>query len=386
MASYEVTLYSPTGIPIKTVTDRITRLDWSRELGQVGGFDLSFSDYLAPIDPSLFGLNSRILIQRKAVAFDTPRLELLGFVKDWEYKTDDRGITRYHFRGPDQNDLLDSFICFPFHPYTGGFWSPSRCQYIDTFMREMVEDNLGAGSSNAAVRDVVTSNTAGLTIAVESSATATSCTTAGRIGAGNANKNLLAFLRELHNASATFKETNVGTAAVRVWFDMCLDGATALTFRTRPVRWGMNHRSDSGNHVPIGVSYGNLREPGWRLDRRREINTGYGSNPDIWWVDPWRQSAGASDAPLNRREAAAVAGNDPSAVAEAIINEGRCYPVFSGLIQDTAGCRYGVHWGLGDELSIDYLSKQYHVIVTGIKVSCSAGREKIEPTMEVQAS
>jgi hypothetical protein len=389
MTSYEVHLFSNTGSYLRTFTKRITGLTWGRHLGEVGRFSLTLSDRLRPVDPDLFQLNGRVAIYRKAHVFATAKLEMLGFIRYPDFQTDKRGVTRYTWYGVDQNDLLTSRIVYPYHPYNDtpgvGAWRNYMTSYADTMMRELVEDNLGAGSSNPTARDLVTSNGAGLTIAIESSATATSCTTAGQITTEMGGKNLLALCSELSAASKTFIAQG-STVAVPVYFDMCLDTDTSLTFRVRPTRWGMNHRADSGNPVYIGMPYGNLREPRREYDRTLEVNAGLGMyhaqsySASAWALDSTR----IGEAPLNRREAAASAGQDQcAAVGNILINEGKSKPQFSGMIQDTWGCRYGVHWGLGDELTVDYLGRQYNVMVVGLDVECKQGRERITPRMEV---
>jgi hypothetical protein len=172
-----------------------------------------------------------------------------------------------------------------------------------------------------------------------------------------------------------------------VFYDLCADTNTTLTFRTRPTRWGLNRRADGGNPVYIGLPYGNLREPAWTYDRTNEVNAGLGLffdqsySSSTWVLDSTR----IGEAPLNRREAAASAGeNESKTVASLLVNEGKQKPTFTGFIQDTPGCRYGVHWQIGDELSVDYLGKQYNVMMLGVAVECEAGRERITPDMEVQ--
>jgi hypothetical protein len=170
---------------------------------------------------------------------------------------------------------------------------------------------------------------------------------------------------------------------VPVYFDMCLDSETALTFRTFATRRGMNHRADSGQAVYIGMPYGNLKTPRWEHDRTREVNAGLGFQHD--GLSAWKTDAKRiGHAPMNRREGAATAGEELGVTADALINEGKPKPRFSGLIQDTPTNRYGVHWGLGDELSTDFLGEQYNVLVAGVNVEFYGGYEKLEPVMEVQ--
>ena len=149
----------------------------------------------------------------------------------------------------------------------------------------------------------------------------------------------------------------------------------------------MNRRADSGNALPIGVSYGNLRMPEWQEVSSNEVNAGL----SIYYAGSYSGASWALDAtrigeaPLNRREAAATASDgELGTVANQLINEGRPVKEFKGIIQDTPGCRYGVEWGKGDELTCDYLGQQYHVMVTGLRVECARGKESIEPVMEVQ--
>jgi hypothetical protein len=387
IAQYELHLYSNTGVYLGPLRKRITSLKWETHLGGLGHFELTLSDRLQPVDVSKFQKNGRVAIWRKAAPGAMDRLEMIGFIRDKHFRTDERGVTRYTFAGPDQNDLLNIRQCHPWHPYTAGFWHPNHYGYADNLMRELVEDNLGAGSSNEAARDLVTSNTAGLTIAIESSATATACTTAGQMNVEHGGKLLLQQLQEMHLISLTYKQQDVGTAAVKVWYNLCADTDTTLTFRVRPTRWGMNHRSDSGSALPIGMSYGNLRVPEWNEVSSNEVNAGI----SLYYAMSYSSSSWALDqtrideAPLNRREAAATASDgDTGTVATQLINEGKPVKEFKGIIQDTPGCRYGVHWGDGDELTVDYLGLQYNVIVMGKRVECKRGRERIEPIMEVQ--
>ena len=381
-AKYELHLYSNTGVYLKTVTKKSTRVEYNPHVNDRGEFRLSFSSQLTPEQLASFQLNGRVAVWRKATSFETAKLEFVGFVRHPHYKTDDRGITRFWIRGWDQNDLLYTRCCRAWL----STWHPFEDGYIDTVMRKLVEDNLGAGNSNPSTRDIATSNTAGLTFAVESSATATACTTAGQISYEHGVKNLLEALQELAKTSEKFKQIDVGTAAVRVFFGICTDTDTSWTFRVRATRWGMNHRADSGQPVYIGMSYGNLRLPEWEHDRMHEITAAVG----IYFARDYSLEGWATDdkrigeAPLNRREASASASDGQQmAVASALVTEGEIKERFRGFISDTAGCRYGVHWGLGDEVSIDHLDRQFNVMVTGIRIECERGRERIEPTWEV---
>ena len=382
-AVYEVYLYSNTGVQLACLPKRLTLLEWSRVVNDQGSFAITLSDRLKPVDTSLFQLNGRIAIYRKPSPIYPAKLEMVGFIRGWDFETDGRGVTRYTWYGPDQNCLLADRICFPKHPYTEGAWQISMRRYIDTMMRELTEDNFGAGSSNESARDVVTANGAGLTLAVESSATATSCNVDNLLFYEYGGKNLLRALQELHEISKSY--TFTPGQQVPIFFDLCMDTDTTFTFRTFPNRRGMNHRSDSGQAVHIGTRYGNLSVPRWQHDRTHEVNAGLGLlyagsySASSWSLD----SARIGEAPLNRREAAASTGEDAGGIASQLINDGKPKPRFSGKIQDTSTCRYGLHWGLGDELTIDYLEKQYNCRVTGISATVYSGRETLEPTMEV---
>lgn len=390
-AQYEVVLYSPEGAYLKTLTKRVTRLAWGRHLGWVGNFEVTLADRLPPVDISLFRLSGQVRIYRKPYVGATARLVFLGFIRGWRYETDDKGVTRYTVHGEDQNGILASRVCWPFIPYGTtpgtGAWKDVYTEYIDTLMRTMVNNNLGAGEDNPALRDVMTSNGAGLTISAEASATATSCTLAGKVSYNVAGVNLLEVCRGLSELSRTFVADGA-TSAVPVYFDMCVDTPTTLTFRTRTTRWGMNRRADSGNPLAIGLAAGNLRLPAWRHDRMAEVTAGMGLyfapgdgdsyNNKAWALDTARIGEG----PLNRREACAV-GSPPDTVAHTVLTDGEAKSEFTGMIQETAGCRYGVHWNMGDELTADFLRQQYNVMVMGVRVECEAGRESIEPIMEV---
>jgi hypothetical protein len=378
-AVYEVYLYSNAGAQLATLTKRLTRLEWNRIVNDQGSFAITLSDRLQPIDTSLFQLNSRVAIYRKPSPLDPAKLLMVGFIRGWDFETDGRGVTRYTWHGPDQNCLLADRTCLVMF---NGFWDPGHWGYADHLMRHVAYINAGPGDSNGADRDIVSANGAGLTIAIEDENTATSCTTAGQMGFTWGGKNLLRSLQEINKASLTYKENGVGTAAVPIFFDLCTDSDTAFTFRTFANRRGMNHRSDSGQAVHIGARYGNLTQPRWQHDRTGEVNAvlkvfqpGNGG----FVTDAFR----IGEAPLNRREDAVILGDDGGGEPEARLNEGKPKPRFSGKIQDTPTCRFGLHWDLGDELTVDYLEKQYNCRVTGVAGTMYAGREILEPTMEV---
>jgi hypothetical protein len=369
-AVYEVYLYSNTGAQLACLTKRLTRLEWSRVLCDQGSFAITISDEVGAVDVAMFKLNCRVAIYRKPDPLGMSRLEMVGFIRGWDFETDIRGVTRYTWYGPDQNCLLADRACYIYHEYTGGFWHPNIGGYVDTAMRETVEDNLGAGSGNITERDIVTANGAGLTIAIESSATTTSCTTSMPYNYEHGVKSVLRACQELSNISKT-----LGTTPVPIFFDMCTDSDVAFTFRTFANRRGINHRSDSGQAVHIGIRYGNLSMPRWQHDRTREINAALvmGYEGGGFTLDSTR----IGQSPLNRREMGTTSSG------QELLNEGKPKPRFSGKIQSAPGSLYGLHWGLGDELTADYLDQQYNVRVLIVGADVVGGREQMATTFEV---
>jgi hypothetical protein len=370
-AVYEVYLYSNTGTQLACLTKRLTRLEWNRIVNDQGSFAITLSDKLDPVDVAKFMLNGRIAIYRKPDPLGMSRLEMVGFIRGWDFETDIRGVTRYTWYGPDQNCLLADRVFFPF---SAGFWAPNQGGYADTAMRELVEHNLGSGDSNSTARDVVTANGAGLTIAIESSATTTSCSTPLQWTHECGGKSLLRCCQEICSLSKS-----LGTTPVPIFFDMCTDSDVAFTFRTFANRRGINHRSDSGQAVHIGIRYGNLSMPRWQHDRTREINAvltvryamSYSSAE--WSLDDAR----IGQSPLNRREMGTTSSG------QELLNEGKPKPRFSGKIQSAPGSLYGLHWGLGDELTADYLDQQYNVRVLSVGAGVVGGREQMATTFEV---
>jgi hypothetical protein len=390
-AVYEVYLYSDTGAQLACLTKRLTRLEWNRVLCDQGSFAITLSDKLSAVDVAMFKLNCRVAIYRKPDPLGMSQLMMLGFIRGFDFETDIRGITRYTWYGPDQVCLLGDRICFPWHPYTGGFWlhdtgsnwrnGNGLSAYIDTVMRNLVEDNMGGGSSNEASRNMTSPSphVSGLTIGIESSAIESACAAAGQVTYEYGGLNLLAVLKGLHNTSHTYG----GAAATPCYFDMSADAADRLTFRVFYGGW-MDASADSGRAVHIGTRYGNLVMPRWQYDRTREVNAvrgeGYwGSAWAGWHIDYSRMN----EAQLNRREGYCNAGEDGGAAAAALVNEGKPWPRFSGKILSTPICQFGLHWGLGTGLSVDYLGRQYETRVTGVGATVYGGKEDMSATFEV---
>jgi hypothetical protein len=82
-------------------------------------------------------------------------------------------------------------------------------------------------------------------------------------------------------------------------------------------------------------------------------------------------------APLNRREMGTTSSG------QELLNEGKPKPRFSGKIQSAPGSLYGLHWGLGDELTADYLDQQYNVRVLSVGATVVSGTEQMATTFEV---
>ena len=385
-AQYEIHLYSNTGVYLKTLTSRITSLEWRRRLGDVGNFELTLSDRIKPVDTSLFQLNGRVLIYRKAHAGAAARLEFMGFIRGWDFETDKRGVTRYKWFGPDQNDILASRTCFKADA-SYMLWRHGYTNYADTVMRLMVEDNLGAGGTtgvtNLTARNIVTSNTAGLTVSIEPSGTATQCGTAGMITWPSPGMNLLANLQGLSLASRGYVAAG-STAAVPVYFDLMLHEPTKLTFRCVSPRLGIDHRWNAAIPVYFGVDYGNLVEPRWRFDRTHEVNAGVALFENQAGSDlSWAVGSAATEAPLNRRENSTWATDWLNGRAQQLVEEGTPKHEFTGKIKDTLGCRYGIHWGMGDEVSVVYLKQRYDVRIASVGAVCKSGAEHLTPEFEV---
>ena len=386
--SYQLWLRGKDGTMLLDLTDKVVEFEWIKVANDRGMFAVTLPE---TVDKDMFQLDGRVEIWRKGDSGLPLRIEQIGFIRRFFYKTDEGGVTFYRFSGPDLNDLLARRIIYPFHNAGGGVagWTDSYTDYADNLMRHWVRDNLGASNDMSPTgRDIVTSNTAGITFSIEADPATALANAAGTMTQTVALLNLLAGLQQIHKASKTYVAGG-STAAVPVYFDIVPDDYNVWTFKCFANRIGNDHSSDSGQPVMVSRDFGNLATPSADLDRNDETTAAYVQYGERSYrgVETASDTARTGESPFNRRE---VAGTEteilPAAVKAAeTMNHAKASRRFTGNMVNTDGCAYGVHWGFGDAVTVSYLGEQYDARVQSLQCKVTRDAETIDVTLEAEA-
>ena len=175
---------------------------------------------------------------------------------------------------------------------------------------------------------------------------------------------------------------NQGTYAC---FDVGRVGDGVFQFQVFNGARGTDHSSDSAVPVVLSPERFNLLEPSLTEDWTQEANAIYGGGQGEGTVriiqtatDPDR--IGIS--PFGRREFMHDARN--SELASSVLSEAqgqleanRPKKIFTGMISQTEGCLYGVHWAWGDIVTAQYDGQVFDCHIEAIVVSVDANGTEV---------
>jgi len=280
-------------------------------------------------------------------------LLMVGFLRYFEWKTDETGKTQLMIGGPDPIELLNRRIIQNFaetDPTTKG------PDYADDMIKEFVDEQF----LTTAVRlgDIYYSRSSGLPASHFSIAPDTSQ------GFDGTSKQaswrfVLPILQEIAEAS-----WNQGT---RIYFDLEYVGPAQLMFTTWADLRGID-RTIGTEIAPIVFSQesGNLSKPSLRFDYTEEVNFCYGGGQGQGVdreVDPENDEPRSQLSIWNRREAFADARECPAGEVPTYCIAGKAYDrmqsgrpsvLFEGDLVDTPTTRFGVDWFYGDKVTVQY--------------------------------
>ena len=164
-------------------------------------------------------------------------------------------------------------------------------------------------------------------------------------------------------------------------FDVIRIGPARFEYRVFLGARGLDHSSTSSTPVIVSEDRKNLLQPSLDYDWSSEFNFAYGTGQgqgNLRVVKTARDNARINISPFNRREFnrdARQAEIEDSVQAEAnsALEEGRPKRTFTGIISQTEGCLYGVHWKWGDIVTAEYkgISIDCHVDSVVVTVDAS---------------
>jgi len=249
---------------------------------------------------------------------------------------------------------------------------PKAQDYSDDLMKEFVDENMGATA-------VDTDRDYSDYISIQADASGGT-----QLRKACSWENLLGVLWALHVSSRETPSTAsfFGVVPLGTGYDM--------EFRTKIGQWGQDHRHPGGvdGAVVFSVDSGNVSYMRQSYDSDDELTVVYGLGPgqrdDRMQVEV-TNATGITDSVINRIEAAYENSNSEDSdnltdQSEERLREHLPKENFAFTPQSIRGCEIGVHWDLGDRVTVIDLNDQprdLHIIqrstrVTGAGVSHGA--------------
>lgn len=336
-------------------------LDYTLSVGQVGA--LSFA-VPASFDASLFFKDGRVGVWR-SINGRPPILdgEAIWLIQRFEFTDDYTRITALH-----ANHLLNRRIAA--YPAGSSYTSKSADQ-ADDLIETIVLENFGAGISSADRDGAETQADVSAWLSVQPSpglgATVAKAFTRRRIGE---------VVQELCEASTT--------AGTYLTAEIVAPTETTLELRTYATQRGVDHRATSGQPVILSPQRGNLENARLIVDHTDEATftiaggSGEGVNRKIQTAS---DTARMGQSPFGRIEDFVDMSNISDLAqlqdeADAALRAGRPRITLTGDLVETSGTTRGIHFDLGDLVTVEFRGKQYDCRLDVVKEAVSKGKRR----------
>ncbi len=374
-ADYELWLHDASGARVKLLTPEMwVKLQFARRIGTVGSFEIELAESALPAHDYPDFTDWRVVAWRRP-AGRRQGIAFAGLARSWERKTSGNQ-ERLFLRGADYNHLLMRRIV----AYAAGTAYTTKTGYADDVMKALVRENLGSLAATARQMSIVT---------VEANRSAGTS-----ISKGCAWQPLFQTLREI-------SESSRNTPATAVYFDMVPTGdGSTCTFITNVPQLGMDHRYPGGAQGPVWFSLelGNMQNPRLSISRDNEATYAYGGGQgeeSARIIIETGDTARVGASPLNRielfydgRQYDATESTALASAAKSRLEDAQPVTRFafdSVDTYDSSGnplCVYGVHWGLGDRVTAQYLGQSFDMHVAAVGITVDSSGEKITGTFE----
>jgi hypothetical protein len=327
--------------------------EFVRTANDIGWFTVQLGD----IDPRFLSVDNILEFYRTPVG-SAPILMGVGFLRSWEYSEDDTGAVGVLLNGPDQMDLLARRIVAYTDPKS--MWEKGP-DYADDLMKDVVSENMGPTSTDPWYNRGRAYPASHFSIAPKES-----------LGRDNTIqtfqfRDTIAVLQELA-AYSGWPSSDDNFVGKPVWFDLDYVGPAKFMFRTWvPIR-GID-RTLGTAIAPLVFSRqaGNLSGPVLRFDYASEQNIVYGLGPgegEDRMVDPENDVPRENLSIWNLHEGVCPATEETTLLgvakrAYSKMQEMRPRVVFEGQLVDTPKTRFGVDWGYGDIITVQFQGMEF---------------------------
>lgn len=358
--------------------DNPLSLSYSKIIGQVYSYSFSIPDY--DVNINNFRVDYQVEIYRsiQGVGLDF-YLDFEGFHRKLERNMAEDGTKVLTSSGVGYNDLLARTVI----GFNGGTIRADKGQFGETAMKQFVEENCGptATGPGTSVGRFYNGVLPGFTVDTDLSQ--------GGIWTGSVPyENLLDVLNGIRNT------TGIDFAVVG-------NGKAQFLFKTYYPQMGSNRSNldiDSATglniygNIPVifSINHENVSSITYTRDHTQEINVIYMlGQGDLSTRDVYVYSnpAGAAMSPWNRTEVSRPATTQEyeyqiGEAGHSILEENRYKETFTFQPMKTTSCLYGVHYFLGDIVTVRHVDVEKNLHIIGIKVGFNESVETIELTTE----
>lgn len=369
--TYAAHILDPFGTPLAIVTDFTEgpdsepALSYALNVGQVGLLQLTLP---AGFDDTKLLLDGRVEVWR-GVGGRPPKRDgdAQFLIRAWDYGDFQTTITAVHV-----NELLQRRIIAYF---AGTTYTSKTATTADNLIKAFASQQLGSGVVGADRIGAETQADISAYLAIEAN-----LSLAQSMNKAAAWRNLFNVVRELCDAS-----TENGTYLTQ---DIVATSQNDLELRTYTTQRGVDRRAGTSQELIFSLSRGNIENVRLRVDRLNEVTFVVGAAQGEGTA---RTTATASDdvrmadSPLNRREVFYENTNLASSTTlgqecDRILKEGRPKITLTADLVETANCTRGVHFDLGDYVTIEHRGQQYdtRIDVVGVEVSAGSQRSRVQ--------
>lgn len=360
-AKHHVILKDQSGAQV-AFFDKYTKIEFQRVVNDVGYFIVEFYDD-GDSRFDLFELDGQVEIWRTVPALGLDwYCEFAGFFRKKERNISADGKRLLTFSGFGYNHLLSRRVI----SYKQGTIRSEKDDYAEDVMKEYVDENCAASASHAS--RIGNGQFTGFTVDGPSAFRLLTPNWKGE----RAFRNLLDVLQEISNYTRT------QTPASRALdFAVEANGAAAFIFKTYVDQLGTDHSESSSDPVIFSVDMATLSDVEFVSDRTAEVTRavvlGSGerstrkviarNNLTAQAESPWNTIENAITSSLNEFEYQLnMTGDEELETRGAIVG-------FTGVPIQQPSARYGLHYTLGDIVTIRDGSTSYDKKIISVKIS-----------------
>lgn len=374
-ATYEIRIKSRTGVLQEIVTgalgdpgqgynDGYFSLSYVKGVNEIGSgllmlnADSAVADTIAPSGAPVLDMQVEFWRYDSDNEIDS-YCDFYGFVRDREYTTDDSGQSRLIVYLDEQSDYLRRAAI----AYRAGVSNRTAFSNVptETILKTLVTRNATSGGTTADGRDRNV-DTWGTYISVAAD------------GAAGANLTLSCMGRNLYEVLREAAETG------GLDFSLVKTGAQAWEFRTAALLG-----TDRSSNVTFALTYGNMRRPGLRSNRRSEktviIAGGQGIDSSrsvaVRTGDNYNAAYNSMELFVNASQYSTTAGLETE--ADERLEELRARDILSFDVIQVPSTLYGKHYFLGDKVRAYFRGFSYTPQIQRVAVDVrSRGNQPVE--------